>query len=132
VILPYAHSLFMIAGFTIMIAGFITARFLKIKIWWLRLHKVLGISGVCFVLLGLCFVVIHLSLINAGHFTVPHTHLGLIVVFLSLVTPIMGLMQIKMYGMAVKIRTFHRWSGRTLLILMGINIISGLYTAGII
>jgi len=132
VLLTYAHASFVAAGFIFMAAGFITARFLKRKMWWLKLHKIFGISGACCVLAGVCFESIHLSLIGAGHFNVPHACLGMLIILLSLITPAMGLMQIKMHGAASKIRILHRWSGRAIMILTGINIISGLYTAGII
>jgi hypothetical protein len=122
----------MAAGFIFMAAGFISARFLKRKTWWLKLHRIFGISGACCVLLGVCFESIHLSLISAGHFNVAHAYLGTLIVLLSLITPAMGLMQVKMYGMASKIRPLHRWSGRTVIAMAGVNIISGLYTAGII
>jgi hypothetical protein len=131
-LLAYVHASFMVAGFIFIAAGFITARFLKRKIWWLKLHRILGISGTCCVLSGVCFEFIHLSLISAGHFNVAHAYLGMLIVLLSLITPATGLIQIKMPGEASKIRPLHRWSGRAIMILMGINIVSGLYTAGII
>lgn len=130
-VLEYLHALFMVIGFSVMTAGFVSVRFFKRKSWWLKLHKNLGISSVFLLLTGLCFEIIHLSLIGAGHFNVLHARLGLIIVFLSLITLIMGLMQIKMHRTAKKIRPFHRWSGRVLIMLMFINIISGLYTLGL-
>lgn len=131
-LLTYVHASFMVAGFIFVVAGFITARFLKRKMWWLKLHKILGISSACCVLAGVCFESIHLSLISAGHFNVAHAYFGILIVVLSLITPSMGLIQIKIHGIASKIRPLHRWSGRVIILLMGINIISGLYTAGII
>ena len=121
----------MASGFIFMASGFITARFLPRKIWRLKLHRIIGISGACCVLAGVCFESIHLSLISAGHFNVTHAYLGMLIAVLSLITPAMGLMQINLHNMASKIRPLHRWSGRVILMLMGINIISGLYTAGI-
>jgi len=131
-VLEYLHAFFMIAGFMFMTSGFVTARFLKGRLWWLKIHKMLGIHGVFLIIAGFCLEIIHLSLIGAGHFNVPHANIGLIIVVMSVLLPLLGFMQFKFREYASKIRFFHRWSGRILLALMGINIVSGLYTAGII
>ena len=115
-----------------MATGFLTARFLKRRLWWLKLHKKFGITGTALLLTGLCLEIIHLSLIDAGHLNVLHSYIGIIIVLFSVVAPFLGFMQFKFPQNALIIKLFHRWSGRILLLLMGVNIISGLYTAGIL
>lgn len=131
-LLTYIHGSLVSAGFLLMFAGMVTARFMKKKTWWFRLHKALGILGVCFVLAGVCVISIHLCLISAGHLNLTHGYIGSFVAILSVVTPIMGFVMVKIYNIASKIRPVHRWMGRLVLVSMAANIVSGLYLTGIL
>lgn len=131
-LLTYIHGSFVSAGFLLMFAGMVTARFMKKKTWWFRLHKALGILGACFVFTGICFISLHLFLVSAGHFNLTHGYVGSFVALLSVVTAVMGFVMVKIYSIASKIRPVHRWMGRLVLLSMAANIVSGLYLMGII
>lgn len=131
-LLTYIHGSLVSAGFLLMFAGMVTARFMKKKTWWFRLHKALGILGACFVLAGVCVISIHLCLIRAAHLNLTHGYIGSFVAILSVVTPIMGFVMVKIYNIASKIRPVHRWMGRLVLVSMAANIVSGLYLTGIL
>lgn len=128
----YIHASFMLAGFILMFAGMITARYLKKRLWWLVLHKLFGITGVCCLLLGISLISIHLHLINAGHLNISHAYLGVFIALVSVITPVMGYMQLKIHRITQKIKPVHRLSGRFVIVLMGVNIVSGLYLTGLV
>ncbi|MCX8110976.1 MAG: cytochrome b561 domain-containing protein [Syntrophorhabdaceae bacterium] len=128
----YFHGFLMFIGFVAMIVGFITARFMKKKTWWLRLHKIVNIVGASSTFGGIIVMVIYISLTGGGHFNTIHAYLGFFIGFLSVITPVIGFLQIKAVRTRIKFRPIHRFSGRLLIILMFINIIMGLRIAGVI
>ena len=128
---PY-HAVLMITGLLLLSTGMLIARYMKNRHWWLRAHKMMGISGAIFVISGLVMAIYMVSLSTGVHFRVPHAYLGSITIIFVLMTPIWGYAQFKSVSEAVKIRTIHRWSGRITLALIFINIISGLSLGGII
>lgn len=130
--LGYTHAILMIVAFLGLFLGFTVARFMKKKSWWLKVHRSLGITGAILVLIGLFAVALQITLTGRSHFRIPHAYLGTFVVLLALLTPTLGLMMIRMRNKAGKLRTYHRWSGRTTLALMFVNVVAGLKLIGVI
>ncbi len=119
----------MAAGFLALLAGGATARYGKRRRWWLRAHRGLGWGGVILVLAGFGAVFMGKG---EGHFQAPHEWLGAVVVLLAVATPVSGHLSFIMREKSVTLRMIHRWSGRTTLALMGLNILFGLFFAGIL
>jgi len=123
------HAGFMTAGFLVLLAGGAVARYAKRRRWWLRAHRGLGWGGVALVLAG--FAAIFMGK-GEVHFHVPHGWFGVVIVLLAVATPVLGHLSFIMREKSATLRLVHRWSGRTTLALMGLNILSGLFIAGIL
>lgn len=132
ILLLRTHAGLMILAICFMLVGFIVARFMKKRTWWFKVHRSLGITGAILVLLGLFAEALQLSLTGRPHFTVPHSWIGIVAVSLALLTPILGLIQVRARKVSSRLRGLHRWSGRFTLLLMFINIFLGLYMIGVI
>ncbi|MDP3180040.1 MAG: hypothetical protein Q8M76_19160 [Spirochaetaceae bacterium] len=130
-VLPF-HIAFMSLGFISMMAGLTVARYFKTKRWWLKAHKPLGIAGAVSSALGLAAGGIMVQVGGGGHFTVPHAFLGAATLLLVLDMPFLGNFIFKYKGDKKKVKTAHRWLGRTAIMLMAITILSGLVTAGLL
>lgn len=122
------HAGFMGAGFAVLLSGGLVARYARKRRWWLRVHRGLAYGGVFLVFAG--FTTMFLGK-TGGHFQVPHAWLGAAVLVLAVVTPFLGNLQFVLRQKAKEIRAAHRLSGRGTLALMGINVFSGLWLAGI-
>jgi hypothetical protein len=131
-ILIRAHAGLMFIAFGLMVSGFLVARLCRKKNWWLGLHRRLGLAGASAMVLGLAAVVFDVVLTGREHLAVPHARLGLVVVALGILTPLLGLVQLKLGGRAPLIRPFHRSAGRLVLTLAAANIVVGLTAAGLI
>ncbi len=126
------HGGFMTAALLFMAAGALTARFMKKKGWWLKVHRFLETAGYASLLAGLLAAVVMVSLFSGRHLALPHAWLGVIIAIGATGTFTMGLLQFKVPAEARKIRPLHRWSGRITIVLLIINILSGLTLIGII
>lgn len=126
------HGGLMVLAFAIMFTGFIVARYMKPKRWWLKLHKTAEITGACVICAALIAIILQITLAGRSHFEVPHAYVGAVIALLSLITLTLGFMQFKIRGAAEKLRNFHRWSGRITLLLIFINILVGLDLIGVI
>ena len=124
------HAALMITGFFLLCTGMLIARYMKSRRSWLRVHKLMGLSGALVILSGLVVAIYMVSASTGAHFSVPHAYLGPIILIFAVMTPILGYAQFKPVGEVVKIRTIHRWSGRITLVLLLINILSGISLVG--
>ncbi|MBN2539510.1 MAG: hypothetical protein JXB09_05625 [Deltaproteobacteria bacterium] len=124
------HAGCMLAGFFSMTAGITTALFMRRKRWWLRVHRRFGSVGAICVLLGFMTALFMVSRQTGRHFAVPHAWLGLATILSVLCTYTAGLMQFKIK--TARVRSLHRWAGRGTFALMILNIVSGLFLAGIL
>jgi amino acid transporter len=125
------HSGLMVTGFLLMVAGVIIARYQKKKRWWLKTHKILEISAVLAVTVAFFCGIWMVSLSGDPHFAIRHAYVGLAVFVLSAITLVIGLLQLRVRGMAARLRPVHRWMGRTTILLFFLNIFLGLSLAGI-
>lgn len=122
----------MIVGFALMFSGFIAARFFKRKTWWFKLHRFFNITGACVVLAGVILMTLYLTITEGGHFNAIHSYIGFLIAVISIITPLIGFMQFKISNYTQKLKAVHRFTGRLLIILIFVNILSGLKISGII
>jgi nitrate reductase gamma subunit len=121
---PY-HFMFVFAGFISLAGGAFTARYLKQRKGWMRLHKNLALIGVSFVLMGLSTAAYMVSVYMGTHFEREmHAYLGASVFVFIIAIPILGMLQFRLKNR--KIRVFHRWSGRVTILLMIFTIFAGI------
>lgn len=132
ILLLQTHAFLMILALCIMLAGGIIARFLKKKVWWLKVHRFLGITGAIFFLVALFAIALQITLTEREHFRIIHSWIGFVAFIFTLLTPTLGVLQLKVRSVAVRLRSFHRWSGRIILFLMLINVFLGLSMMGFI
>jgi len=131
-VLFYIHAGMMSVGTILMSVGATIVWFMKNRRWWLRWHRIMGVSGICAFICGLAGAVIMISVSGGPHFRMPHTYLGLMAVFSATATLSLGFMMFIIRKKAAKIRSIHRWLGRSSLALALISISTGLIISGII
>lgn len=130
--LLYVHAVLMCIAFLLLLCGFLVARFLKRKSYWLKIHRPFGITGTAIAVLGAIAISLQVYLTGGEHLSVPHSYLGIVIVFLTIVIPVIGFLQFRLRGKAATLRIIHIWSGRIALVLMLLNILAGLKLAGLI
>ncbi len=126
------HAGFMITGMALMAAGVVIARTMRTRPWWLRGHRALGICGVVSILLGFLAAVYMVAESGDKHFSVLHAYAGALAILAAAATSILGQLQFTTKTMRAELREAHRWSGALTLLLVPLNMISGLVLAGII
>jgi len=131
VLWPY-HAALMILGIALMLFGTFTARFLRKKRWWFKVHRAVGIIAALAVASGLIMSVVMVSVSHGSHFSMPHTYMGALTLLFVLSTPLIGYLQSKIRGKRKLLASMHRWFGRIALALMVITIIAGLSLAGVL
>jgi hypothetical protein len=122
----------MITGMSLMTAGVFIARYMRKTPWWLRSHRALGICGVLSIALGFSTAVYMVAASGDEHFEAIHAWAGAVVILAAVATPILGQLQFTMKNRRAEFRNAHRWAGAMTLILVPLNMISGLVLAGII
>jgi len=127
----FIHLLLMPLGFVLLAGGVITVRYLKKKIWWFRLHKMLGGLSTIFFMVGGMAGVLMVELSGRSHLSVPHTRLGVVVVGLMMATLGVGFLQTRV-GNKKRMRMVHRTMGRTAAVLSLMAVATGAIAAGII
>jgi hypothetical protein len=128
----YLHGGMMTAGLLLMAAGFAVARFLRGKRFWLRAHRVLGLSGVSSIGLGFLTALYMVSGFGGEHFAVLHAYVGAVTVFLCIMTPVLGQLSFVFRSRSAEIRAWHRRSGAMTILMVFLTIISGLVQAGVL
>jgi len=121
---PY-HASLVILGFALLVCGMTVAR--RKEKGWLKKHKILGISGAAFAIAGMTMAAYMISAASQEHFKVPHAYLGSFVILLLILTPTLGLLQLRAAKEnKAKIRRVHKLFGRTALLLMALNMLFGM------
>ncbi len=128
--LLYPHAGFMITGMVLMAAGVFIARSMRTR--WLRRHRMLGICGVLSIVLGFLAAVYMVAESGDDHFAVLHAWAGVLAILAATATSILGQLQFTMKNRRAELRKAHRWAGALTLILVPLNMISGLVLAGVI
>ena len=125
------HLILMPLGFLLLAGGVITVRYLRKKMWWFRLHKMLGGLATVFFIAGGLSAFLMVSLAGRNHFSVPHTWLGAGTIVLMVTTLTAGFLQTRV-GNKKRMRLMHRIAGRTVAGLSLAAVVTGAITAGII
>jgi Eukaryotic cytochrome b561 len=129
-VLLYLHAGFMITGLSLMAAGVTVARLMRKKPWWLDSHRALGAGGSLSVVGGFATALYMVAGSGDPHFQVLHAWVGTLVVLSATATPVLGQLQFVLKERRAEIRKVHRWAGAMTLILLSLNILSGLVLAG--
>ena len=128
----FLHVAFMVLALLFMAGGFFLARFKKTKKWWLSLHKTFGVAASLSVMAGIVSILVYIEGSGGGHLKMPHSFLGLLILALALAVPAFGLAMFKSAANKARFRLLHRWSGRSVLLLMLMNIGAGFVILGIL
>jgi hypothetical protein len=131
-VLLYLHAGFMITALSLMTAGVTVARLMRKKPRWLRCHRALGACGSLSVIGGFATALTMVAMSGDKHFEVLHAYGGAVVILAAAATPVLGQLQFVLKERRAEIRKAHRWAGAMTLILLSLNILSGLVLAGII
>lgn len=125
------HLLLMPLGFFLLAGGVIAVRYLRKKMWWFRLHKMLGVLATVFFITGGFAAVLMVYLAGGNHFSVPHTWLGGGTIVLMVATLIVGFLQTRLSNKKL-MRLIHRIAGRTVAGLSLVAVVTGAIAAGIL
>jgi hypothetical protein len=125
------HLILMPLGFLLLAGAVITVRYLRKKMWWFRLHKMLGVLATVFFIAGGVAAVLMVSLSGRSHFSVPHTWLGAGTICLMVSTLTVGFLQTRVSNKK-RMRMVHRIAGRTMAGLSLVAVVTGAIAAGII
>ncbi len=126
----FIHSGIMLVGMLLLALGIAVAIFFREKTWWLRRHRTSVSWGVAALLPGFVAAIYMVSRQTGVHLAVPHAWLGMVTIAFALSTYLMGMIMIKKVNAAIG--PFHRWSGRATIVMILLNIISGLYLTGVL
>ncbi len=121
------HNVALTVAFFVMIFAMIIARYMKKRRWWMRVHRLLEITGVVLCVAGIIAVEYILFSILGNHFRIIHSYIGFVAILLLILAPIVG--QLILKGKKERkrfFRVFHRWLGRIALLTTLAAIIYGL------
>lgn len=126
----FTHAFFMAAGVAVIMSAALIAMTLRKKVWWLKVHRPLGIAGVLFMTAGL--TAISLMPEDPAFSIIPEVHgaTGISAVILACLAPVLGLLMFKLKKKWM--RPAHRWAGRLCIIIAVMNILLGLFMTGVI
>jgi uncharacterized membrane protein YwaF len=131
--LPF-HLAFMSLACLCMIAAVLTARFLKSRAWWMKVHRALNYAALGSLAVGLSFAVIMVSSAGETQAGLPHRLLGAVSILGSLVLVFLGRSIFRQKGkeaIASRKKT-HRWLGRLEALLMPGALLLGLLLIGLL
>lgn len=126
------HALLMTAGFLCLLTAAFFPAFRKGSTGWFRSHTRFATAGVFLTLIAMSIAFFMVSISGGPNIRVPHAGLGLLVIAFLLATPALALLRSRFGQHTLSVLAAHRWMGRTLLVLMTITLLSGLFTAGLI
>lgn len=121
------HNVALSVAFFVMIFAMIIARYMKKRRWWMRVHRLLEITGVILSVAGIIAVEYIVFSISGDHFRIMHSYIGFVAILLLILAPIFG--QLILKGKKERkrfFRVFHRWLGRIALLTTLAAIIYGL------
>lgn len=126
------HAILMTLGFLCFVTAASFPAFRKGKPGWLGNHQILASAGT--VLSIAAFATAYLMVGSSGgpHLRVPHAYLGAAVVIVMVLTYLLGHLRLRMKPYILQAIALHRWTGRVLLLLMALTVISGLFTSGLL
>ena len=127
---PYLiHAVLMAGGFILLATGVFIVMRLRKQRWWFKTHRMLGLLGAVFMIVG--WTVASIMLAEGGENPEGlHAFLGLTAILVAVVTAGLGLLQFRLKKK--QIRIIHHWTGRATVILQAANIALGLRLIGIL
>ncbi len=128
----YGHAFLMGAGFLLLAAGVSVAKFQRRRRWWLKAHRIAGSMVTVCLAAGLTAAVVMISQSGGGHFRVPHAWLGITAILAGMTAPVIGVLQFRFRDKILLLRSWHRRTGYTALLLTLLTLLSGLAVAGVI
>ena len=127
------HAALMALGFLFALSAMIVAMTQRKKRWWLKTHKIIGLTGGSLILLGAAAAVTAVAATPAGHhLRTPHTWLGALTVIAAIIAPALGLLQFRIPQKVGSLRVVHRFSGRLLNLIIPVAIFLRLRVAEIL
>lgn len=126
------HMLGMSLSLALMLAAVFISRYLRSRKWWLRTHRPLGIAAGVLAAAGFVFAFLLVGASSADHFRVPHAWFGLAAMAAAFSAPFLGQGFLKSKKNKPLLRTLHRWTGRTAVLLMTVTALLGFYLTGIL
>jgi hypothetical protein len=127
------HAALMGTGFLLAASALLVAMTQRRKRWWLRFHRIAGLTGASAMLLGVTAAVAAIAFSpDAHHFRSPHTWFGALTVSIAAGAAALGFLQFRVPAKAATLRPLHRLSGRLVNLLAPIAILLGLRAAEII
>jgi hypothetical protein len=115
-----------------MVFVFILARYLRKARWWLKMHRLLGVTSACAGGLGIAAASVMVQLTTGVHIRVVHSYAGLVTLAAFIASPLLGqaIFAVKSKEAKRSLRVWHRWIGRAAVLLMLGTIVLGLFQAG--
>jgi len=127
---PY-HAGLMIAGFALLFAGFLVARYHKTKNWS-KTHAVLQVCGAACVIAGITIGVYMVTLSGFPSLRNVHEILGAVTGFLIVAALLMGYSIRRLTRAKKTVRQGHRRLGWIVICLMALTMILGIYFLSLI
>jgi len=126
------HAVLMVAGILCIVASGLIPVYGKRIVGWYRLHVVTAAIGSILVIpaLFLVFRVSYLS-VSPSAFTL-HVILGILLLVSLIAAIVLSLIRNRMGPRKRLVRSAHIWMGRAFIILMVVNVISGLVAVGVL
>ncbi len=131
-LLPIHAALMVTAFFCFLVSALLPILGTRLKGWY-RLHTWISGAGAVMMIFALGISYAMVSLSGGPNFRVPHAYLGMII--LAVLLLVLGLAFIRKSvksDQKKQVRAIHLWLGRLLVILMALNILAGLNTAGLL
>jgi hypothetical protein len=127
------HAVLMGTGSLLALSGMLIAMTQRRKRWWLKAHRIVGLTGTATMLLGVAAAVAAVAALpEPHHFGTPHTWVGALTVALAAGASALGLLQLGIPTKATAFRALHRLAGRLVNLAAPIAILMGLRAAEII
>jgi hypothetical protein len=99
------HASLMGAGFLLALSALLIAMTQRRKRWWLKAHRIVGLTGTAAMLFGATAAVAAVaSSPQARHFESPHTWIGALTVALAAGASTLGLLQLRIPAKAATFR----------------------------
>jgi len=125
------HAALMLIGFILLMGGMTIAKLRKKIAKWTLKHRIINSVGIISCLSGLIIGIIMVDQTYGTHINTIHPVFGVISICFLIATPLIG--QTILWSTKIKklsergslIRTIHRWSGRTTLLLVSVTLILG-------
>jgi hypothetical protein len=130
VLWPY-HALLQTTGFILLFAAILIVRAGRKISGWYRWHKILAYAGGLLVIAAVGVAAYMVGISGGPHLRVPHAFLGVVTIFLLILTLALGLARERIRPPKLYLRTVHLIFGLVTVLFLILSIFFGLTTAGV-